>query len=77
MIAMQLPGVALRSLPTAPRQLPFYAGATYFELDRNSPQYGFITSTPKREWAHFDLIGAVRPPHGHQQFPVRNRLSRL
>ena len=31
-----LPGVALRSLPTAPRQLPFHAGFHYFELDRGS-----------------------------------------
>jgi type VI secretion system protein ImpJ len=26
-------------LPVAPRQLPFYAGATYFELDRASPHW--------------------------------------
>jgi type VI secretion system protein ImpJ len=32
----QLPGIGLRALPVAPRQLPFYAGFTYFELDRSS-----------------------------------------
>lgn len=29
-----LPGVPMRLLPTAPRQLPFHAGFHYFELDR-------------------------------------------
>ena len=29
----------MRPLPVAPRQMPFYAGATYFELDRNSPHW--------------------------------------
>jgi len=35
------------------------------EIDRNSPQYGFITSTPKAAWRHFDLLGTVR-----RAFPV-------
>ena len=26
-------------LPVAPRQIPFHAGASYFELDRNSPHW--------------------------------------
>jgi type VI secretion system protein ImpJ len=34
LVNLQLPGVALRSLPTAPRQLPFHVGFHYFELDR-------------------------------------------
>ena len=34
-----LPGIDIRPLPVAPRQLPFYAGATYFELDRGSPHW--------------------------------------
>lgn len=29
------------------------------DLDRNSPTYGYITSTPKPGWAFFDLVGAV------------------
>ena len=36
LVNLQLPGISLRALPVAPRQLPFYAGFTYFELDRNS-----------------------------------------
>lgn len=35
LVNLQLPGVNLRSLPVAPRQLPFHAGFHYFELDRN------------------------------------------
>jgi type VI secretion system protein ImpJ len=34
LVNLQLPGIALRSLPVAPRQLPFHAGYFYFELDR-------------------------------------------
>jgi type VI secretion system protein ImpJ len=34
LVNLQLPGVSLRLLPTAPRQLPFHAGFHYFELDR-------------------------------------------
>ncbi|MEB6587540.1 MULTISPECIES: type VI secretion system baseplate subunit TssK [Pseudomonas] len=30
----QLPGIPLRQLPVAPRELPFHAGFSYFELDR-------------------------------------------
>ncbi|HEX8601316.1 MAG TPA: type VI secretion system baseplate subunit TssK, partial [Pseudoduganella sp.] len=36
LVNLQLPGIGLRALPVAPRQLPFHAGYTYFELDRNS-----------------------------------------
>ena len=34
LVNLQLPGIGLRTLPTAPRQLPFHAGFHYFELDR-------------------------------------------
>jgi fructokinase len=30
------------------------------QIDRNSPQYGFITTTPKAAWRHFDLLGTIR-----------------
>lgn len=36
LVNLQLPGIGLRPLPVAPRQLPFHAGASYFELDRDS-----------------------------------------
>jgi len=35
LVNLALPGVTLRLLPVAPRQLPFHAGFHYFELDRN------------------------------------------
>ncbi|MEO8152539.1 MAG: type VI secretion system baseplate subunit TssK [Rhizobacter sp.] len=34
LVNLQLPGIGLRSMPVAPRQLPFHAGYFYFELDR-------------------------------------------
>jgi type VI secretion system protein ImpJ len=33
LVTLQLPGVTLRPLPVAPRQIPYHAGFTYFELD--------------------------------------------
>ena len=39
LVNVLLPGIAVRPLPVAPRQIPFYAAATYFELDRNSPHW--------------------------------------
>jgi type VI secretion system protein ImpJ len=35
-ISAQLPGIGLQALPVAPRQIPYHAGFTYFELDRAS-----------------------------------------
>jgi type VI secretion system protein ImpJ len=36
LVNLQLPGIATRPLPVAPRQIPYHAGFNYFELDRNS-----------------------------------------
>jgi type VI secretion system protein ImpJ len=35
LVNLQLPGIGLRALPIAPRQLPFHAGFYYFELERS------------------------------------------
>ena len=38
-------------------------GASIFgplDLDRSSPTYGFITSTPKHAWINFDFVGALK-----------------
>jgi type VI secretion system protein ImpJ len=35
LVTLNLPGIQLRSLPVAPRQLPYHAGFLYFELDRS------------------------------------------
>jgi type VI secretion system protein ImpJ len=36
LVNLQLPGVALRPMAVAPRQIPYHAGSAYFELDRSS-----------------------------------------
>ena len=33
LVSLQLPGIGLRALPVAPRQIPYHAGFTYFELE--------------------------------------------
>ena len=43
LINVALPGIAIRALPVAPRQLPYYAGTTYFELDRSGPYWAALT----------------------------------
>lgn len=45
LVNLQLPGIALRPLSVAPRQLPFHAGYTYFELDRGSELWKNLTAT--------------------------------
>lgn len=45
LVNVALPGIAVRPLPVAPRQLPFYAGATYYELDANSPHWQQMQSS--------------------------------
>jgi type VI secretion system protein ImpJ len=42
LITVALPGIAVRALPVAPRQLPYYAGTSYFELDRSSPYWAAL-----------------------------------
>ena len=45
LINVALPGIAIRALPVAPRQLPYYAGTSYFELDRSSPYWAALART--------------------------------
>lgn len=40
-----LPGITLRPLPVAPRQIPFHSGVVYFELDRESPYWRKMTTS--------------------------------
>ncbi len=35
LVNLQLPGITLRSMPVAPRQIPYHAGYNYFELERS------------------------------------------
>jgi type VI secretion system protein ImpJ len=48
LVNSSLPGIGLRALPSAPRVLPFYGNATYFELAADSPL-----------WARMRISGAV------------------
>jgi type VI secretion system protein ImpJ len=38
LVNLHLPGVSIRALPVAPRQIPFHAGKSYFKLDLNSEE---------------------------------------
>ena len=40
-----LPGIGLRPLPVAPRQIPYHSGAVYFELERDSPAWRQMTTS--------------------------------
>ncbi|KFK97913.1 MULTISPECIES: type VI secretion system baseplate subunit TssK [unclassified Serratia (in: enterobacteria)] len=35
LVQLQLPGIGLRTMPAAPRQIPYHAGYTYFELEKH------------------------------------------
>lgn len=45
LVNLQLPGIALRLLPAAPRQLPFHAQRCYFALDANDPLWPRLASS--------------------------------
>lgn len=45
LVNLQLPGIVLRPLPVAPRQLPFHAGFTYFELERSGDYWAAMSSS--------------------------------
>jgi type VI secretion system protein ImpJ len=39
LVNLQLPGIVLRALPVAPRQIPYHAGFNYFELERSGDMW--------------------------------------
>ena len=45
LVNLQLPGVKLRALPVAPRQLPYHAGFIYFELDRTGEYWSQLSNS--------------------------------
>ena len=45
LVNLQMPGIGLRPLPVAPRELPFHAGFTYFELDRSSEYWQQLSNS--------------------------------
>lgn len=40
-----LPGITLRPMPVAPRQIPYHSGVVYFELDAASPYWSKMTTS--------------------------------
>ena len=45
LVNLQLPGIGLRLLPAAPRQLPFHAQQCYFALDASDPLWPQLASS--------------------------------
>ena len=45
LVNVALPGIEISGLPVAPRQMPFIAGALYFQLDRSSPHWQQMQSS--------------------------------
>ncbi len=45
LVNIALPGIPLRALPVAPRQLPYRSGAAYFELERGGPIWKQLSSS--------------------------------
>ena len=45
LVNSQLPGIPLRSLPVAPRQIPYHAGFAYFELERSSEYWAELAAS--------------------------------
>jgi type VI secretion system protein ImpJ len=45
LISTQLPGIKLRPLPVAPRQIPYHAGFTYFELEQTGELWNALTKS--------------------------------
>lgn len=43
LVHLHLPGIGVRSLPVAPRQIPYHAGHHYFELDTQSELWGQLS----------------------------------
>lgn len=45
LVNLQIPGIALEPLSVAPRELPYYGGYTYFDLNRESEIWGRLTNS--------------------------------
>jgi type VI secretion system protein ImpJ len=45
LVNVALPGITVRPLPVAPRQIPYHAGVTYFELDRSSTYWKQLSNS--------------------------------
>lgn len=46
LVKLQLPGIPLRPLPVAPREIPFRSDTVYFGLDRTAPMWREMEASP-------------------------------
>lgn len=45
LVNLQLPGIQIRPLPVAPRQIPYHTGNVYFELDRSNKLWSELSNS--------------------------------
>lgn len=45
LVSYHLPGIKVQALSTAPRELPYHSGFSYFELDKTSELWGDLTNS--------------------------------
>ncbi len=46
LVNLQLPGISLRPMPTAPTEIPYRTGTVYFELDQSSDLWRALKTSP-------------------------------
>lgn len=68
LIGAQLPGIGLSALPVAPRQIPYHAGFTYFELDTS----GELWRSMQNSGGFAVHIGADFPGISMELWAIRN-----
>jgi type VI secretion system protein ImpJ len=70
LVNVALPGIAVRPLPVAPRQLPYHAGSVYFELDR-SGQYWKQLQAPGGSGGIALFVGGEFPGLGLELWAIK------
>ena len=45
LVNLQIPGIAIRPMPSAPKQVPYHAGFTYFEMDQNHELWPLLSKS--------------------------------
>ncbi|WP_105102810.1 type VI secretion system baseplate subunit TssK [Microbulbifer pacificus] len=68
LISAQLPGLSIRALPVAPRQIPYHAGFTYFEIERT----GELWQAMQRSGGFAVHLGAEFPGLNMELWAIRN-----
>jgi type VI secretion system protein ImpJ len=45
LVNLQIPGIGIRPMPSAPKQVPYHAGYTYFEMDQNHELWPLLSKS--------------------------------